>query len=168
MVLTFATKADIWAFAVITNPSLTLDDVSDALVAQANAYVRGQVYQRKIYTSITDTEQFLFHATVAAGCEELCRTGKITWTTGDLASVDEGMFKVQYQKWQPMFFFAKGAVGAFYKLLPHETWRMLAGSFIDSFADYYTNTKTTRYLGTMFHDRYKRGYGAENEYEHWL
>jgi hypothetical protein len=108
----------------------------------------------------------LQRAAESFGLEELNMMGKIRWSTGDVSSMKEGDFSIEYQKWQPMFFFAQGDSARFNNLLPHETWRMMGMRYIDAFiksVSHHTGKRTV----AIFHDDYHRGHGRTDCNETW-
>jgi len=173
MVQEFADRNRLFEMARGANPRITIDKIDDATLRYANNQVVSRLRISGIYSpaSIQETVQDFDMLQFAADCygmEKLNYDGKVRWTTGDLLAVDEGPFKVKYQSWQPMFFFAQGDSGRFSNLLPHETWRMTGWNMVDAFTQsYFYNTEGWTGSVTILRDQYGRGKGATNINEHW-
>jgi hypothetical protein len=168
-VQSFTDKATLLEHAKDANRFLTAADVTDATVQHANMKVSMALRTNGIQGTISTTEadyELLQMAAICFGLEKMCMDGKIRWSTGDIQSVTEVKFKTEYQKWQPMFFFAQGDSARLNNLLPHETWRMSAYKFVDSFIDSYHKERYHDELA-IFHDDFRRGYKAESTQEHW-
>jgi hypothetical protein len=83
------------------------------------------------YAAITDMDDirargFLWGAHVCMVLEGLGGRGQIETSSGDISESKVGNVTTQFQRWQPMFFFAKGMAQGFYELLPHKTYLMKA------------------------------------------
>jgi len=83
------------------------------------------------FTAITDLDDtrargFLWGAHVCMVLEGLGGRGQIETSSGDISESKVGNVTTQFQRWQPMFFFAKGMAQGFYELLPHKTYLMKA------------------------------------------
>ena len=165
----FITASDLFPWALAANPHITLDKIDSSTVDYANAQVETALFLLSLYDTIgSDHAKYsiLQNAAKCYGMEKLNYDGKIRWSTGDVATTVEGPIKIEYQRWQPMFFFAQGDPGRFNSLLPHETWRMTGYRFVDAFVRYYWDAEGATETIQIKYDNYARGRGATeiNEY----
>ena len=166
----YVTKDEILALARSANPYLTSSDISDALFNFVNGRIEMELALRHVYDGVSSSHSCYKHVKNAALCyamEFLNYVGKIRWGTGDMARLREGNFDIEFQRWQPMFFFAQGDSQKFNNLLPHETWRMMANKFMDAFAQCYFY-KENRIQLAIWRDRTLRGRGALDAREYYV
>lgn len=166
--VTYVTATDIWLWSRVANPNLALTDIPDSVVAYANRRVRMELAQHQILGDQSGHEdaELLTMAGILYGTEALSNLGKVFWRNGDLASIDDGLFKTQLQQTHPMFFFAQGDSKRFHNLIPHETWLQAGHSMIQGFiASYYQRRDS--WSPEIVHDDWARGYGAADIDEHW-
>jgi hypothetical protein len=167
--MSYTTKAKLLSLARVGTPGLSGDVVTDDVVEQACDRVDSQLAVSSFFSSIDAgavSYKFLQRAAENFGLEWLCMNGKVRWTTGDVQTIMEGNFKVDFQKWMPMFFFAQGDSARFNNLLPHETFRMMATKYVDAFIKAHAQANGRRTVA-IFHDDYRRGYKREDTWEHW-
>jgi len=98
----------------------------------------------------------------AAACFILslcCKNRIITQTTGELMTDEFGERKVQFQRTQPMFFFAQGTAESFHRLLSHETFRMMGYEYCRAYKEYYIFFKRGKSYptGVVVRDKTSRG-----------
>lgn len=82
-----------------------------------------------------DRVNLLWAASLCYALEILCMQGIIEWSTGDVALRRLGKATHQYQRWQPMFFFAQGVSDPFMDLLPHRTYLMMSREYLKRYAN---------------------------------
>ena len=71
------------------------------------------------------TYGYIWAASFCITLELLAMRGQVQFSSGDVQKVRTGNVETMMQRWQPMFFFAKGMARGFYELLPHDTYRMM-------------------------------------------
>lgn len=164
----FTDRTTVLSWARDGNPNLSAGDVTQNYPDFGNRKVHIELKLSKITGTIPTSHDSYDLLEMAATCyalEKLNSDGLLRWSTGDVAAEHDGFFRVEYQRWQPMFFFAQGDSRRFNNLLPHETWRMVGNKFVEAFVSDYNQGEG--YLApSLFHDDYKRGYKALDFHEH--
>ncbi len=129
---------------------------------KGHAWVDRTLVNLRIYDIPTtgDALGMLREAASAFILSLLCKARIITQTTGELLTDQFGQVKYQFQRTQPMFFFAQGSSEPFQKLLPYETFRMMGFDFCKAYKQYYIfNAKRglTHAKGYVVMDKTSRG-----------
>lgn len=135
MTYKYVSKADILEWVNIQRPRLAVDDIPDLIMSQGHARVDGFLFRKGIMTAPggNDTNSFL---KLAAGCfilSLLCKAKVIATTQGELLREEFRDIQIQYQRTNPLFFFATGASKPFMDLLPYETIRMYAFDYLRAY-----------------------------------
>jgi len=126
-----------------------------------NSYLRETGYNPDDYDG---SYEMLFLAALFWIGEILSNLGIVTWSVGQIEEERFGILSRRFQRWQPMFFFARGMAKDFYGLLPHETYRMAANRCMEQFNLSYD--KDVLYSGPqIYKDTSHRGYGWTYETE---
>ena len=162
---TFIEKSDIVAWVQIQLEDFKEDDLPEIIVDMATSKVLGELVKRRIKTLPTedDKSHFLKFATMSFALELLCKSRKITQSSGDILKDRFGDVRHDYQRSNPLFFFAQGTSESFMALLPYETFRMYGYAYCDSYVKraYYDRTGYTIAQGKMSFDKTSRGFGFE-------
>jgi len=131
----YVTKAEILEWVNVQQPDLTAADIPDFAMGQGHVKVDAEIIRRGEFDAPTenDTNSFLKYAAGSFILALLCKVGIITQTSGELLTNKFGEVTYQYHRTNPMFFFAQGTSKPFEDLLPYETLRMYAYSFVRAY-----------------------------------
>ena len=161
----FIEKSDIVAWVQIQLEDFEETDLPDVFVNMATTKVLGELVKRKVKTLPTenDTNSFLRYATMCFCLDLLCKSRKITQTSGDMMRDRFGDIIHDYQRANPLFFFAQGTSESFMALLPYETFRMYGYAYCDAYVKraFFERTGHTAGEIEISFDKTSRGYGFE-------
>ncbi len=161
----FINKADIVEWVKIQLADFGKDDLPQIIVDMATSKVLGELVKRRVKTlpTVNDDLNFLKFATMSFVLELLCKSRKITQSSGDVLRDRFGDVVHDYQRSNPLFFFAQGTSESFMALLPYETFRMYGYAYCDSYMKraFYERTGNTIPHGKMAFDKTSRGHGFE-------
>ncbi len=142
----YITKAEIIGWVQLQNEKLTdfPDDILDKAHVKTDATIVNKNCWDKDEGLPTESDDALFlkMATQCFCLALLCKAGVITQTSGEVLSNKFGDVEYKFQRTNPLFFFATGASEPFMDLLPYETLRMYAYSFIKAYCKYRFYVKT--------------------------
>lgn len=165
----FIEKSDIVAWVQLQLEDFVADDLPQIIVDMATSKVLGELVKRrvKILPTEDDSNHFLKFATMSFALELLCKSRKITQSSGDILKDRFGDVRHDYQRSNPLFFFAQGTSESFMALLPYETFRMYGYAYCDSYVKraYYDRTGYTLPQGSIGFDKTSRGSGWEIDEE---
>lgn len=161
----YCEKSDIvaWVQAGGYHEDFQESDIPDQFLKTASAKIHTWLLEHRVNpksTKIPDKLNLLWSASVCFVLELLCYTQIITWSTGDIALHRLNKAVYQYQRWQPMFFFATGSSRGFVGLLPHETYRMMAYAFCTAYSEkkFYDDYQRAVPIPKVVIDRTSRGF----------
>lgn len=161
----FISKSDIVAWVQLQLEGFKADDLPGIIIDMATSKVLGELVKRrvKILPTEDDENHFLKFATMSFALELLCKSRKITQSSGDILKDRFGDVRHDYQRSNPLFFFAQGTSESFMALLPYETFRMYGYAYCDSYVKraYYDRTGFTLPQGKIVFDKTSRGFGWE-------
>ncbi len=164
----YATKEDIVYFVKLFNPNFDGDKIQNTFLKIINAKIDQWIIEHSVNPrNRPDKLNMLWAAVITMALEWLCYTGDLMWSTGDVAIQTLNKVTYGFQRWQPMFFFATGASDSFKGLLPHETYRMMAYSYVDAFCrdDFFRNHDTVYPIPRISRDNTTRGWNWNIEVE---
>lgn len=126
-------------YAGIITESDIIAELSYMALIDTEALIETRVL---VFDDITDlpdrhTKGYIWAASMCVALEELARRGQVQQTSGDVLSIKSGTVQTTMQRWHPLFFFAKGDTEGFYKLLPHETYKMKSERLAAKWKKYY-------------------------------
>ncbi len=160
----FIEKADIVAWVQIQLEDFVEDDLPQIIVDMATTKVLAELVKRRVKTlpKVDDENHFLKFGTMCFALELLCKSRKITQSSGDVLRDSFGGVVHDYQRSNPLFFFAQGTSETFMALLPYETFRMYAYAYCDSYMKraFYERTGSTLAQPRILYDKTSRGFGA--------
>jgi len=163
--VSFIEKSDIVAWVEIQLEGFVSDDLPDILLDMATTKVIGELAKRRVKDLPTEDDEFHFlkFATMCFCLDLLCKTRKITQTSGDIMRDRFGDIIHDYQRANPLFFFAQGTSESFMALLPYETFRMYGYAYCDAYVKraFYERTGFTAPEITIVYDKTSRGWGWE-------
>ena len=140
MVVTkYVDKATVLQWIKLQLPNYQESDIPDAILDEAHAKVDAEIVNKKCFDidvglpTAVDENSFLKFAAFSYALALYCKTTKIGQTSGEILSNRFGEVMYQFQRTNPLFFFATGASEPFMDLLPYETLRMYAYSFIKAY-----------------------------------
>lgn len=160
-------KSDVHDFT-----GLAVADIGTIFATNAIRWVQSQIDAKGF--SLADypsaqwggTYPMLYAAAFYYMLELLLMAGKIEFNTGEVSSEMLGRLRLTYQTTrQPRFFLARNFDEQLLRLLPHETFRMIAYSYIEMFYKDYMRGSIRKYgaLAQFSKDVSARGYGAAEE-----
>jgi len=134
------TQADAIAYLRYARFDITEADIPAVLMDMVRVETSTWLIRRKVrFSALEDLDDDLLFIWAASFClllEKMAMRGQIQQSSGDVASTKTGDMQVMFQRWQPMFFFAKGMALGFYDLLPHMTYNMMAMQMLRSFSSW--------------------------------
>lgn len=142
----YITKESILSWVQLQNSKIT--DFPSDILDKAHIKVDADIVNKGCWDkdeglpTESDEAGFLSMATQCFCLALLCKAGVITQTSGEVLSNRFGDIRYQFQRTNPLFFFATGASEPFMDLLPYETLRMYAYSFIKAYCKYRFYIKT--------------------------
>lgn len=142
--------------------TFTSSEINNTFMKMTNALIDQWIIEHGIRPkNINDRFNLLWTAAICIALELLCNTGKVTWSTGDVALQRLNKVTYGYQRWQPMFFFATGASKPFQGLLPHATYRMMAYALVKAYCDddFFKENGSQRAIPVLTVDQTSRGFG---------
>jgi len=167
MTLKYISKDDILAWINIQIESIDAEKIPIIVVEMAEAKVDATLVGRSVKTlpTINDNNNFLKFAAFCFCLAILCKSRLITQSTGDVLRDRFGDVIHDYQRANPLFFFAQGTSESFMALLPYETFRMYAYAFTDAYMKYAHKLRTGYYspIPQFTLDRTSRGYNWEED-----
>lgn len=144
----YLTKNEIIGWVNLQNEKITVGDIPDDILDKAHVKTDATIVNKNCWDkddglpTRADDALFLKMATQCFCLALLCKAGVITQTSGELLSSRFGDVMYQFQRTNPLFFFATGASEPFMDLLPYETLRMYAYSFIKAYCKFRFYEKT--------------------------
>lgn len=167
VVVKYTTKSEILQWVNLQKPGALEASIPDMIVDEAHAKVDAEIVNKKCFDiadglpSEVDDNNFLKFAAFAWCLALLCKAGTIGQTSGEILTTRFGEVMYQFQRTNPMFFFATGASEPFMDLLPYETLRMYGMSFIKAYCQFRFYKKYQRRTpqGKFACDKSSRGYG---------
>lgn len=161
----FITKSDIVAWVQIQLEDFDKSDLPDIIVDMAHAKVLAELVKRRVKTlpKEDDENHFLKFGTMSFALELLCKSRKITQSSGDVLRDRFGDVIHDYQRSNPLFFFAQGTSESFMALLPYETFRMYGYAYCDAYVKraFVERTGYATPQAIITFDKTSRGYGWE-------
>jgi len=131
----YITKVEILEWINVQLEDDEIDDIPNRIMMKGNKKVDAELMNlgMKTIPSKVDTNGFLKEAASCFVLAMACNARIITQTSGEVLS--ERFLDVEYrfQRVNPLFFFATGSSKPFMDLLPAETLRMLAFSFLRAY-----------------------------------
>jgi len=175
----YATMEDVKYFLQLYDEDFDTTKVTSTFMKIANARIDAWIVEngKQVTNNMRDPLNLLWAAVICFSVEYFTYTGAFAFTSGDIALERLNKATYQYQRWQPMFFFATGASDPFKGLLPHESNRMMAYAFVDAYCrdDFFRNygtpypipgiTRDDTYRGWSWNlkDQYKRVANYESQ-----
>lgn len=163
----FIEKSDIVAWVQIQLEDFKKENLPDIFLEMAHTKVYGELVKRRVKTLPTEDDQyhFLKFATMCFCLDMMCKSRIITQTSGDMMRDRFGDIIHDYQRANPLFFFAQGTSESFMALLPYETFRMYGYAFCDAWVKraFYERTGFTMPEITITWDKTSRGYTWEQD-----
>lgn len=134
------TKAELLGYLSYARLDIDEDKIADEVISFSRSQCNSWLVRRKIsfaaIEELDDTLDLIWPASFSFGLELLSQRGQYQQSSGDVAKSRIGEMETQFQRWQPMFFFAKGMALGFYDLLPHMTYQMMAMQYIRSWVSW--------------------------------
>lgn len=161
----FIEKSDIVAWVQIQLEDFEEASLPDIFLDLATSKVLGELVKRRVKTLPTENDEnsFLRFATMCFCLDLLCKSRMITQTSGDMMRDRFGDVIHDYQRANPLFFFAQGTSESFMALLPYETFRMYGYAYVDAYVKraFVERTGYSAAEIVITFDKTSRGYGFE-------
>ena len=161
----FIEKSDIVVWVQIQLDNFKEENLPDLFLDMAHTKVLGELVKRRVKTlpSEDDDNHFLKYATMCFCLDLLCKSRVITQTSGDMMRDRFGDIIHDYQRANPLFFFAQGTSESFMALLPYETFRMYGYAYCDAYVKraFVERTGYATPQAVITFDKTSRGYGWE-------
>ncbi len=140
----YVSKEYIIQWVHLQRPDLGTGDIPDLIMEEAHAKTESMLIRGRVRTIPTtnDMYNFLKSATTCIAIALLCKAGVLTQTSGEILENRFAEVAYKFQRTNPLFFFARGSSRPFMELLPYETLRMLAYSYIRSYIQWKFKTRT--------------------------
>lgn len=153
-----------------TLPDKEVDDIPDSILEKGEsrfkaALIRLGVSNEDIPTE-NDEHDLVKNSAFAFALDLLCKTRIITTANGNVLQERFGDVSYQYQKSNPLFFFATGASESFLRLLPNETLRQQGYFYAIAYSRYLFHKQTGDdgfATPTVVRDNSSRGYGWDRK-----
>lgn len=131
----YITKAEVLEWIQLQLEDFTVDDIPNRFMKMGNRKVDAELVRlgMKTVPSGVDANGFLKEAACCFVLSLACNGRLITQTSGEILSERFMDIHYQYQRVNPLFFFATGSSKPFMDLLPAETLRMVGFSFIRAY-----------------------------------
>jgi len=161
----FIEKSDIVAWVQIQLEDFEEANLPDIFLDLATSKVLGELVKRRVKTLPIENDEnsFLRFATMCFCLDLLCKSRMITQTSGDMMRDRFGDVIHDYQRANPLFFFAQGTSESFMALLPYETFRMYGYAYVDAYVKraFVERTGYSAAEIVITFDKTSRGYGWE-------
>jgi hypothetical protein len=138
-----ATKQEAVLYLEYSGFGVTENDIPDSVDSLNRMLVTMWLERESIsFDAIEDLDDkhaygFIWAASFCSYLEILSMRGQNQFSSGDVQRVRTGKVETMFQRWQPMFFFSKGAARGFYELLPHDTYRMMFFQLLKSWKEWH-------------------------------
>lgn len=158
----YITEAEILEWVQEIRPDVA--SIPDRIMIKGNTWVDRQLVMMKVNDIPTKSDSLGF-LREAASCFILslcCKARIITQTTGELLTDRFGDRIAQFQRQQPMFFFAQGTAESFQRILPYETFRMMGIEYCRAYKQqyiFYSKRGIKQPKGVVVTDKTSRGKG---------
>ncbi|PNX48636.1 MAG: hypothetical protein BV459_01960 [Thermoplasmata archaeon M11B2D] len=135
MAATIPTAEEVMEYLEYATFELTVDKIAYSIISKMTTseifrWLESEEIDIDSLDEINDPKYYIWSAGLCLYMEYLSMRGQIQQTSGDIKTHKVGDVMTDFQRWQPLFFFAKGMAEDFYNLLPHETYRMKALQFL--------------------------------------
>jgi hypothetical protein len=166
----YVDKATLLEWINIQRPFLSEDDIPDIFLNKAHIKVdtilvrKGEV----VIPTRDDSHSFLKMACASFALAMLCKAKVIAQTSGELLRERFRDIQIDYQRTNPLFFFATGTSKSFMDLLPYETLRMYGYAYIRAYIQwrFYKRTGQKYPKGKLAFDKSSRGAYWNESYEY--
>jgi len=157
----YITKVDILEWINIQLDDATVADIPNRIMLKGNKKVDAELMNlgmKSIPTKV-DANGFLKESASCFILSMACNARLITQTSGEILSEKFADIETQYQRVNPLFFFATGSSKPFMDLLPAETLRMLAFSFLRGYTKwvFLQSTGRSKAQSVAYRDASSRG-----------
>lgn len=143
--------------------NFTTDDIPDIIMEKSHAKVDAELTNLNVIEIPTEDDEyhFLKFACMSWVLNLLCKAGVISQTNGDILKEEFGKVSYQYQRANPLFFFAQGTSDPFQNLLPDETFRMMLYAFLRAYKKrlFMDEHERSVAIPKVVYDKTTRGYG---------
>jgi len=161
----YVTKEIVLQWILLQKSGATINDIPDAIMDEAHKKVDAEIVNKRCFDkddglpTTVDANEFLKFAGFSFALALLCKSGLIGQTSGEILTNKFGDVMYQFQRTNPLFFFATGSSDPFMDLLPYETLRMYAMSFIRAYCKFRFWEKNGSMLAKpkLFRDKTSRG-----------
>jgi len=162
MVITkYVNKATLMEWVNVQRPFLTEADIPNIIMDKAHRKVDTVLMRmgNVIIPTRNDIHDFLKMGCASFALAMLCKAKIIAQTSGELLREEFRDIQIDYQRTNPLFFFATGTSKSFMDLLPYETLRMYGYAYLRAYIKwrFYQKTGKKYPLGKVAFDKSSRG-----------
>jgi len=162
MVITkYVNKATILEWVNVQRPFIGETDIPDIIMDKAHTKVDAILMRLGVVDTPTrnDSHDFLKMSCASFALTMLCKAKIIAQTTGELLREQFRDIQIDYQRTNPLFFFATGTSKSFMDLLPYETFRMYGYAYLRAYTKwlFYQKYGKKYPVGKLAFDRSSRG-----------
>ena len=145
----FATAQEILDVISIVRPFFTITNVHASWHKLANTNVNRKLRTGGIRpVDATDIDDYLKEAEIAFYMEMAVMNREVETSYGEVMSESMGRYNKEYAKGMAMMFRATASPDSYDRMLPHESWRMLAQNLLEAYCVAYLQDNTTDHRST--------------------
>lgn len=157
----YVNKATLLEWVNVQRPFIGAADIPDIIMDKSHIKVDTVLMRMGHVNTPTrnDTHDFLKMACASFALAMLCKAKIIAQTSGELLREEFRDIQIDYQRTNPLFFFATGTSKSFMDLLPYETLRMYGYAYLRAYMKwrFYQTTGKKYPVGKVAFDKSSRG-----------
>ena len=161
--MAYISRQDLIDFINLFRSDISKSDIPEIQFQDSTSKVNNELIFRGIIPdTVSDDWNQLMFAELCFFMETSNMLGQVQTIYGDVKSEQIGNWKTEFNTAQPMFFFAQGAGGGMYKLLPHLTWLQHALKYIEGYVKFHQRQNSSKQYACVSTDNTARGYGWDD------
>lgn len=157
----YVDKATLMEWINVQRPFLTVAGIPNIIMDKAHIKVDTVLMRmgNVITPTKNDSHDFLKMGCASFALAMLCKAKIIAQTSGELLREEFRDIQIDYQRTNPLFFFATGTSKSFMDLLPYETLRMYGYAYLRAYIKwrFYQTTGKKYPVGKVAFDKSSRG-----------
>lgn len=161
MAYKYVDKATLMEWINVQRPFLTVAGIPNIIMDKAHIKVDTVLMRmgNVITPTKNDSHDFLKMGCASFALAMLCKAKIIAQTSGELLREEFRDIQIDYQRTNPLFFFATGTSKSFMDLLPYETLRMYGYAYLRAYIKwrFYQKTGKKYPVGKVAFDKSSRG-----------
>ena len=157
----YVSKATILEWVNVQRPFIGVSDIPNIFMDKSHVKVDAVLMRmgNVVIPTKNDRHDFLKMACASFVLAMLCKGKIIAQTSGELLREQFRDIQIDYQRTNPLFFFATGTSKSFMDLLPYETLRMYGYAYLRAYVKwrFYQRTGKRYPYGRVAFDKSSRG-----------